>query len=711
MKDEKVKVAAEAFKHLGIDTLVGIGGEKGLRDAMNALETSASTSKPAGKKENTPFMEFWGYLSEVEEYIAKVQNAQAGGKKYEKMAQVEDAFDCVDFILKIEYDEEFHARDASTDQLKEKLKKMISKHSTGSGYMTDLRTAESKLISYVFDSEENKQYYEKYLKLKKRGFFEDLEKLKNNAPQQLLVSVQVAEKIITDLMSILGISRAEAVWLYNKRVGLASSPNQYVSLDGDSFVLSCSACGGVHRLSLEEVKKVGSKVIPKCPMCGEPLLKKCPKCGELIASTANKHTTAACGWNLMTEKTLNYLEKAVNEKNLPAIRVYADEASRLMLANGRAMDLLAKARKVQEEEKGKVQAAENEARKRIEDAFLQGNLEAAGREIDQASKEGYAFVAGYSQDLMKRKAIALCTQYADQLNHLLAEGRLTEAEKALREAEAKGLTEQMMEFRKKLNLAWEEEKKRRQRASDEFGDGHFGNYTNGVKKIARILDMDPTCRQAQIWLRDNPRVDPVKKISISHIQGERNCSISWEDDDSCSCYTVCRADGRYPRDPADGVQVCKRIVNTRVTDILPADQPGAQWKYTIFAIRKLDDQWCPANCPDEVVWVPKPTGVKVSVGKNSKGDPQIRLTWDHAPSPRIKMQINRKDSDSSFSYVNCKLKHSDSSSEAEAIQAACCYVDDDVDSSTTYRYVMKQVLTIGDKTYMSLDVSNEQLVP
>ena len=248
-------------------------------------------------------------------------------------------------------------------------------------------------------------------------------------------------------------------------------------------------------------------------------------------------------------------------------------------------------------------------------------------------------------------------------------------------------------------------------AIQQFGDGCFGTYQEGIKIISSILDAYPDFLQAQIWLKDHPRETQVRNVHLSTQTGERRCTLTWVDDDPYTMYTVCRAVDHCPQDPNDGYCVCSEITNKQITDDLPADQPGVIWRYSIFAVRILDKQWKRTECKEPAVWIPNPTDVKAEVEKNSRGHPVVRLSWKSVSGNCLGVNILRYDNDNNNFDYSSEILNVDSREPAKQQAQVAGFYLDEVNSGITYRYVIQQVWNIGQRPLLSAGVKLEKMIP
>lgn len=755
---------ARALSSLNIKKLSGNGVDLELRKALK----QANPDVTVGNSDETKSIEdFFNHIAAVEESFEKLkEQTPASVGKYGKLLACNDCYEYIDIALQVENDRDpafspmggsFNARSAATSEIIDALSKIIPKHSAPGTFMGILKMIDGKAKSDIFRSDASREYYDHYLELKHGGLLEKMELFKKLNPN-LLTSVQVAERILPTLQSAMHITRPESVWLYNHLLDLKGT-NAFIDMENENAVLMCPNCGAAHRQSSKQFAALYGKKqqIPLCPVCKEPLLKKCPKCGKWLSVCAMQHY---CGWNEDVSKHKTALEKALAENDLLGVRKHFDalsqlsaedseialakkkaqgildtldkkiKESRLFISNG---DTVSAGKLLDEVEKlcptypdltelrNMIISRQESIRralllKNIRDALNKGDLSGAEAGLTTAEKEGMdaASLDVSRREILQRKRIKQINTYTAILEQLIREEKLAEAERVLTEAAGYGIGDELFKYRKLINSRREEIEKNRQQTKEkaimEFGDGHFGNYVNGLKRIARILDIYPECQQAKGWLKDNPRTFPVSTPELTFAQGEKQCTISWKDDDSFTRYTVCRADGRYPRDPEDGVQVCKEITNQKTTDILPLDQPGVMWQYSIFAIRTLDGQWIKADCPREAVWLPEPTSVKGIVESDGKGNPVIKLSWARLPHDCIGVQIVRRDSSDDFYFAASRLTAPSKDIDQRQAQLHCRFEDDDVETGTVYRYNLKQVWRKGQTNYMSSGVPVEIVV-
>ncbi len=267
------------------------------------------------------------------------------------------------------------------------------------------------------------------------------------------------------------------------------------------------------------------------------------------------------------------------------------------------------------------------------------------------------------------------------------------------------------EILSRLALSKRPSAEQRQQLIEEYGDGNYSSYAEGIDRISHLLDVFPGFQQAHIWLKNNPRNFGVESPRIYCVDNKRSYSIIWKDDDPYVKYTVCRAEGRHPRDPNDGFQVCNMISNKKITDELPENCPGVVWKYTIFAIRILDSQWVGTNCVEEAIWVPDPSDIQVSLQMDGKNQYYIRISWSIDSNSCGGVQIIRHDKDYNYKYLNNKLDPDSELPEQKKAQVSGVFDDYDVCPGIQYRYTIKQVKKIGTRTYKSNGNQFEIAVP
>lgn len=746
---------AKALTGFGIKKISGNGVTLELRDALKKKAESVSISSVDDTK---TISDFFDKINKVENALESIKNDAGSWPLYGKLALINDAYDYINTMSQIEEgkltNKGFDARKATCGEITAQLDELHMLHTSGSGIMTKIRDFDSNAKVFIFKNDDLRQYYDYYIKFRQNGIYDNVKTLRK-LPDHLLTSVQVAERVLTSLQSAMHITRSESIWLYNHMLELKGMA-EYTDMEGENTVLSCPDCGAVFRMTSQQLAALYGKkqTVPKCQACQEPLLKKCPKCGKWIPMAAREHF---CGWNENFTRSKTSLDNAIKENNITAIQSSLEALGQMTIttddlqeskkkAKAILTDYITTIKGIQEtlasgdlkDAKQKIEEAEkrypendiflslrNELMKReinahraallfgIGDALDRGKLEEVRNKIKQAEEAGIdaGDLTEYKRELMQRSKIIKANNYSRTLETLIQNKKTEEAEKTLIEAELFGIGDELYKFRQKLNKLKEENEKSKKEALELFGDGHFGAYVNGLRKISQILDIYPDCLQAKIWLKDNPPTSGVKEPLLTFVQGEKQCTISWKDDDSYTRYTVCRAEGRYPRDPEDGVQVCKEITNNRVTDKLPEDQPGIIWQYSIFSVRILDGRFVKTDCPREAAWLPPPKGVRTQSGKDEYGEPVITVSWNEIPRNCTGVQILRKDNDGDdFNFTTPLMKVDSKNPAHQEAQKLYRYVDKEIEPGITYRYVLKQVWKKGASQFTSNDVTVDATV-
>lgn len=285
--------------------------------------------------------------------------------------------------------------------------------------------------------------------------------------------------------------------------------------------------------------------------------------------------------------------------------------------------------------------------------------------------------------------------FVEEINEALDKKQYNQAEKIIATAEAQGyenfsvFKEQIIEYKKQqdqeLRLLTEEK---------------YNDYEQGIRMAAHILDYHPDSLQAKSWLQKHPRTTAIGIPRLHFRDGEDVCTISWEDDDPYTVYTVCKAEGRYPRDPYDGTVVCENNPNKKITDHLQNNSPGIILKYTIFAVRTLDKIWTRTDCPGEAIWLPEPENLQIELTKDDNNRNAVLIRWNNRPTGCALIRIERFSNDDAYSFPELTIDIDDTKQD-------CHYLDTSVNSRTKYRYCIKQIWQIGTKERSSTTVLRE----
>ena len=133
--------------------------------------------------------------------------------------------------------------------------------------------------SYVFNSEDNRQAYEAYLKYKTPALTQLFLSL-GRVPKSNLLDPQFAEGCIKQISAVFG-SYEVALAIYNKEAGLKDEP--YIP-EKAIFHVKCNHCQNLAEFAdVKEAQKVN-----KCPHCGQALYKQCKKCQKDVLVSLDK---------------------------------------------------------------------------------------------------------------------------------------------------------------------------------------------------------------------------------------------------------------------------------------------------------------------------------------------------------------------------------------------------------------------------------------
>jgi len=133
--------------------------------------------------------------------------------------------------------------------------------------------------SYVFNSEENRQKYEAYLKYKSPVLSELFKNIKNSSKQDLL-DPKIAEGCIKEIFKIFG-DYEVSLAVYNNEAGLKDDP--YLP-EKDVYTVLCHHCQSLLEFTdVEEAQKVN-----QCPHCKNALYKPCNKCHKPVLASLDK---------------------------------------------------------------------------------------------------------------------------------------------------------------------------------------------------------------------------------------------------------------------------------------------------------------------------------------------------------------------------------------------------------------------------------------
>lgn len=145
-----------------------------------------------------------------------------------------------------------------------------------------LSTAAKK---YVFNSDENRQAYDDFLKYKSPSLAVLFESM-HGASKADLLDARFAEPCIKRISEAFG-DYETALAIYNREAGLKDDP--YIPLK-PVYHIKCDFCGQVSEYSSEEDAQKANE----CTNCKKELFKKCSKCGKLIP--VSKEKCPHCGF-------------------------------------------------------------------------------------------------------------------------------------------------------------------------------------------------------------------------------------------------------------------------------------------------------------------------------------------------------------------------------------------------------------------------------
>lgn len=132
---------------------------------------------------------------------------------------------------------------------------------------------------YVFNSDENRQAYENFLKYISPSLTALFESMHGVSKADLL-DARFAEPCIKRISEVFGDYEA-ALAIYNREAGLKDDP--YIPLK-PVYHIKCDFCGRVSEFSSEKEAQKANQ----CTNCGKELFKKCGKCGSLIPISKEK---------------------------------------------------------------------------------------------------------------------------------------------------------------------------------------------------------------------------------------------------------------------------------------------------------------------------------------------------------------------------------------------------------------------------------------
>ena len=196
--------------------------------------------------------------------------------------------------------------------------------------------------TYVFNSDENRQAYENFLKYKSPSLTALFESMQGASKADLL-DAKFAEPCIKRISEVFG-NYDTALAIYNREAGLKDEP--YVPLK-PVYHIKCEYCGQVSEFPSEEEAQRANQ----CTNCKKELFKKCSKCGKLIPVSRDK--CPHCGFffagALLFEKHYRTAEDALRKSNFEAARKHLYDAQSADPGESRRVEQLLS--KIETEEK------------------------------------------------------------------------------------------------------------------------------------------------------------------------------------------------------------------------------------------------------------------------------------------------------------------------------------------------------------------------
>lgn len=173
--------------------------------------------------------------------------------------------------------------------------------------------------TYVFNSEENRQAYDNFLKYKSPSLVALFESM-HGASKADLLDARFAEPCIKRISEAFG-NYETALAIYNREAGLKDAP--YIPLK-PVYHIKCDYCGQVSEFSSEE----DAQKTNQCANCKKELFKKCGKCGKLIS--VSKEKCPHCGFifagAILFEKHYRAAEAALRKSDFEAARKHLYDA-------------------------------------------------------------------------------------------------------------------------------------------------------------------------------------------------------------------------------------------------------------------------------------------------------------------------------------------------------------------------------------------------
>ena len=196
----------------------------------------------------------------------------------------------------------------------------------------------TKAQSFVFNSDDNHEGYERYLKYCS-GELTELFSLLKTAPEEDKLKPQIAEEKIKVIQKFFP-EYETALAIYNKEAGFKVD---FYTPSVWTYKITCAFCHAVNEF--KSVDEARSKNV--CQACQKPLFKKCVKCFESVPVSSDSCPT--CGYNfvegeLFPEYVKN-AEEALNEYDFEEADDFLLKARRA--APSKKAELEALARKIE----------------------------------------------------------------------------------------------------------------------------------------------------------------------------------------------------------------------------------------------------------------------------------------------------------------------------------------------------------------------------
>lgn len=173
--------------------------------------------------------------------------------------------------------------------------------------------------TYVFNTDENRQAYENFLKYKSPSLAALFESMQGASKANLL-DAKFAEPCIKRISEVFG-NYDTALAIYNREAGLKDDP--YVPLK-PVYHIKCEYCGQVSEFPSEEEAQKANQ----CTNCKKELFKKCSKCGKLIPVSSEKcpHCRFFFAGAILFEKHYMAAEDALRKSDFEAARKHLYDA-------------------------------------------------------------------------------------------------------------------------------------------------------------------------------------------------------------------------------------------------------------------------------------------------------------------------------------------------------------------------------------------------